>query len=321
MIVLDVLDQRGASVARSRLSTLPATIGRGYDCDVVLDDPYVCARHLRIDEGPNGELYAEDLGSVNGISLVGMDVRVPRVPLTGDVKLRAGRTVLRVRDGALAVPPALPESVDAHGFSTRLEPSQLSALACLLALVLFAFQAYAESYERPSLARSTGTALGVLLALAVWAGVWAVVGRAMTHRFHFLRHLALAALASVAALLVNQLAEWLGFLAPASGAGAVVGVTGMIAIAVVLVGAQLGVSSSIPGPQRYGWSAGVAVGLCALLAVMSYADSDKFSTALDDPGSLKPYGVSWVRGEPASEFATHARTLQQKVDSLARDRD
>lgn len=321
LILVEVLDQRGASTARARLTQFPATIGRALDCDVVVEDPYVCPLHLRVVEGADGEIRIEDAGSVNGVCLVGMDVRIPYVPLGADTRVRAGRTVLRFRDAGAPVAPAIAERADPHGFVAGLGVTQRSLAACALTLLLFGVVAYSHEYERPSMASAFGTALGALVGLAAWAAIWSLVGRAVSHRFHFLRHLALASVAAAAAVLVTQGGQWLEFVAPASPASAVLFVVGYLSIGTAVVTAHLAVASDMARQRRFAWAAGVTVGVAALFAVMGHADHDKFTNSLDDPGNLKSYGAGWVRAEPASEFVTHVGELQQKVDSLARSRE
>jgi hypothetical protein len=321
MIVVEVLDQRGAPSARARLTQFPATIGRALDCDVSLDDPYVCPVHFRVVEGPEGELRAEDAGSVNGICLVGMDVRIPHVPLGVDTRVRAGRTTLRFRDATAPVAPAIAERADPHGFTAGLGMTQVSLGACAMALVAFVVVSYTHEYERPSVASAVGSSVAALVGLGAWAAVWAFVGRAVSHRFQFLRHLALASIAATAAILVGQAGQWLEFVAPASAASAFVYAVGFLGIVTATIAAHLGVAAGMPAGRRFGWAAGVTVGAAALVGLMTYADHDKFTNALDDPGTLKSYGAGWVRAEPAAEFATHVSDLQRKVDSLARARD
>ena len=59
-----------------------ASIGRGYDNDVILDDPYVARRHLRYSRDEAGQLVAEDLGSINGTFLDGSTSRALRASLS-----------------------------------------------------------------------------------------------------------------------------------------------------------------------------------------------------------------------------------------------
>jgi pSer/pThr/pTyr-binding forkhead associated (FHA) protein len=46
-------------------------IGRGPDCDILLDDPSISRRHCRLDFEPTGEIKVHDLGSGNGTRING----------------------------------------------------------------------------------------------------------------------------------------------------------------------------------------------------------------------------------------------------------
>jgi predicted component of type VI protein secretion system len=70
-------------------------------CDRVIDDPSVSRRHLRIGMA-EGKPYVEDLNSLNGTLLDGVEVpQFEPVPLTAGQELKLGRVVLEVaRSGA-----------------------------------------------------------------------------------------------------------------------------------------------------------------------------------------------------------------------------
>jgi DNA-binding NtrC family response regulator len=66
-------------------------VGKGAGCDVVLDDPFVSSRHLRV-EARAGRWHVADLGSTNGTLLGGARVERAELPLgvtlsAGDVEL------------------------------------------------------------------------------------------------------------------------------------------------------------------------------------------------------------------------------------------
>ncbi|PKQ30542.1 MAG: hypothetical protein CVT62_13080 [Actinobacteria bacterium HGW-Actinobacteria-2] len=69
-------------------------IGRGADCQLILDDDYVSTHHARISLGSDGYLV-EDLGSTNGTMLNNEPLRVPSAFTPGD-SLRIGRTLMSV---------------------------------------------------------------------------------------------------------------------------------------------------------------------------------------------------------------------------------
>ena len=63
MIWVEILSRHRDIAARFRIAAPEARIGRGYDNDVIIDDPYVAAQHLRVFRDEAGQLVAEDLGS------------------------------------------------------------------------------------------------------------------------------------------------------------------------------------------------------------------------------------------------------------------
>src|SRR3989344_3072033 len=51
--LIEAFDRHGALLARAPITRWPVTVGRALDCDLVLDDPFVAPRHLRIDRAVN----------------------------------------------------------------------------------------------------------------------------------------------------------------------------------------------------------------------------------------------------------------------------
>lgn len=90
---------------RRDLPDSPFVMGRGTDCDLVLDDPAVSRRHLRL-FAVGRMRFAQDLGSGNGTMVGGR--RTDRFPLGGGVEFALGGTVIRIEQDATpaAVAPA-----------------------------------------------------------------------------------------------------------------------------------------------------------------------------------------------------------------------
>ena len=78
----------------AELAAGPIMIGRGSDCQLILDDDYVSTRHARVVTGDSG-IYIEDLGSTNGSYVNGMRITAPTTITLQDT-VRIGKTVLKL---------------------------------------------------------------------------------------------------------------------------------------------------------------------------------------------------------------------------------
>ena len=69
-------------------------IGRGADCQLILEDDYVSTRHARVVNGSEG-VYAEDLGSTNGTYVNNQRITAPTTIGLADT-VRIGKTILNL---------------------------------------------------------------------------------------------------------------------------------------------------------------------------------------------------------------------------------
>ncbi|MFB6491186.1 MAG: FHA domain-containing protein [Thermoproteus sp. AZ2] len=71
------------------------TIGRALDNDVVVPDPTVSRRHLRVSALDDG-IYIEDLGSTNGTYLLPSGEKISSAKAGPEVAVKIGATTLRL---------------------------------------------------------------------------------------------------------------------------------------------------------------------------------------------------------------------------------
>ncbi|MDX5571803.1 FHA domain-containing protein [Streptomyces sp. ID01-9D] len=88
-------------------------IGRSADADVPLDDPDVSRLHCTVTVTDDGRVSVADLGSTNGTSLDGVEVRERPVRLVPGALLRLGESALRLTAGSR--PATLPTAPDGEG--------------------------------------------------------------------------------------------------------------------------------------------------------------------------------------------------------------
>jgi len=214
-IIIELLDRNGVVVTRQRCNDLPVRLGRGYDNEVIVDDPFVAPTHLRIERRDDGVLVALDTGSRNGIHAVSsgrwsllqrVTKPLPEIVLTPDTRVRAGHSTFRVRPIGHAVAP---ERIDKTSHAWEGVRPAIVALGLLCVLALFnAWSADTSTQDNFVYQTNIATVVGTML---VWAGAWALLNRLFGGRARFGRHLLIGTLLIVASLAASFAAELVAY--------------------------------------------------------------------------------------------------------------
>jgi type III secretion system (T3SS) inner membrane Yop/YscD-like protein len=204
VIWVEILSRQLGVIARHRCTAPEIRIGRGYDNDIVLDDPSVAAAHLRIARNADGVLMAEDLGSANGLYAGHAKERVQRVAIDAEQPLRIGNTLLRVREASYQVAPAKVERTPHVAISTVAAIGVVTLLLQLLILWL-------NETTEPRFASYLPTLLGVPAVALVWTASWALLCRIFSGQARFIRNLFIAFSVFLAYTLVTSAAALVAF--------------------------------------------------------------------------------------------------------------
>ncbi|WP_462388221.1 FHA domain-containing protein [Acidovorax sp. Q11] len=207
--LIEAHDRHGALLARAPITRWPVTVGRALDCDLVLDDPFVAPRHLRIDRtvDEHRTVQVDVLETRNGARLQRKrHAQGERFDWPGGTPIDLGHThiTLRLADAPIANEQALPE------FPWR----TVGTTAALVVLVGAAAMAssWLESRDSSQYLKSLPSVLlMLLLVLSAWSGLWAVANKMFAGRLQFWRHVRIACtvyLASEALRLAANLAAF-----------------------------------------------------------------------------------------------------------------
>jgi hypothetical protein len=308
---IEVLSRNGEVAARERIESQEASIGRAFDNDVVIDDPHVAPHHLRIFRGEDGELVAEDLGTLNGLYPEHGAARVPRLPLAKEPGIRIGRTTLRVHDAAHAVP--------AEKLLTppRAHARWAAGLAVTLFVMLLAMS-WLNLTTEPSANHILLPLLGLVTAIALWTSLWAVLSRVFFGQARFALQLRIAVTACIALVLWDQLTESLSY----SLAWRDIVEYGGLGAWAVLAAACWGHLHAI-GPKHMRAALGLVVALIAAGALLQYvgkSETRKLMGQRATLGDLRPPAFRMLPLASADDFFKKAEGAKQKVD-LARVKD
>jgi len=308
---IEVLSRHGDVGARERVESDQATIGRAFDNDVVVDDPHVAPHHLRVYRGEDGELVAEDLGTLNGLYREHGRERLPKLNLAKEPGIRIGRTILRVHDGLHAVAPEkllTPPAAHARW-------ALVLGLGLLFALLLLEWLSLTSE---PSPNAILLPLLGLATVLAVWTAIWALISRIFFGQARFSLQLRIALTASLALVVWDQLAESLSFsfawrsMAEYAGLGA-------WAILAATCWAHL----RTMGPRHMRAAMGLVVALLAAGAALQYLGKSETQKVIGQRatlGDLRPPSFRLVPLASADDFFRKAATAKTKVDE-ARTKD
>ncbi len=313
--LIEAHDRHGALLARAPITHWPVTVGRALDCDLVLDDPFVAPRHLRIDrtvDEPRTE-QVQVLETRNGARLQRKrHAQGERFDWPGATPIDLGHThiTLRLADAPIAEEQALPE------FPWR----TVGTTAALVVLVGAAAMAssWLESRDSSQYLKSLPSVLlMLLLVVSAWSGLWAVANKMFAGRLQFWRHVRIACtvyLASEGLRLVAHLAAFSFSLEALSQFASVLGV-------LVLAWALYAHLATVLPRRRVGlaWTvaAVVALGVPAWLGAQ-WLNRMRLTNEMY-MSSLFPPSLRVAPAAPVDQLLQDAEALRAKLDRRLKD--
>lgn len=187
---IELLTRDKSLKARHRFAQLPITIGRGYDNDLILDDPYIAPHHAVIEMTASGVVHMRDLNSENGI--VSQGKRQYTLPID-ERAIRLGHTNIRIRHAGSAVAKTLTDKAS-HAWE-----GWPPAITGLLMLAASAFgSAWLSASEKFSPLSAISIISMLVMMAIIWSGGWALATRLVSGgSSRFGRHLFIAASAAI----------------------------------------------------------------------------------------------------------------------------
>ena len=181
-VFIEQLTPDGEVLHRTKVTHLPARIGRAYDNEVILDDPHTAAHHAQVELNQLDELIISDLGSYNGLALGKNRERF--FVVDGEHIYRLGHTHLRIRTADYPVAEEVTDSTNHHweGWLPALTGLLLLLMTGLLSTWLADLNQGTLSKYLLELVSVFGFAIG-------WSGVWALFSRLFNGHARFGRHL------------------------------------------------------------------------------------------------------------------------------------
>lgn len=209
-IIVEVVGRSGTVLERQRFNRLPISLGRSYQNDVILLDPFVDAFHGQVAEADDGQLMLQDLGSRNGTSYGGVLLSEAQALMTAGEQVALGKSHLRIFPANVEVVEALPLS-SMEAIFHRLSHFWVLMLALILLTGQWLFERYVGHLGEFKLLNHLSDVLGLFGLVFVYGGAWALVGRVVRHDARLFGHCVIAVIAVIVWRGLELLLQWGAF--------------------------------------------------------------------------------------------------------------
>lgn len=310
---VEVLDRHRDVVARHPVYRSPARIGRGYDADVILDDPYVASGHVTLEPIGGGRFRLTDLDTQNGIIVEETKGRVAEVG--PDDLVRLGHTQIRIRARGHAVAQERP--VRTIELYRRPLPFFVAAS---VAVGLVIWSGWIMTTEERETYWMLFAVVGLIVVAGTWIAAWSFQSHAIGRRPNFFAH-GFIAFAGIVALGASEaLFEYLSFALDAGWLAYAAGIASAVIFAYMVYRHLLLNSRARRRSLAYA-SAGVSFAVTCVFAALSlagdlaYEGKQRYNDVIKTPAVLLRPGIT------AEAFLIDARSLKGKVDAMRNPED
>jgi pSer/pThr/pTyr-binding forkhead associated (FHA) protein len=306
---IEVLARNDDVKERHSLPTLPIRIGRAYDNDLILDDPYSAPHHALILANEQGELIVRDVASKNGI--ICQNQRHQELTLDGSRVFRLGHSKLRVRTANFQVAEELADSTN-HNWEGW--PPALLGLSLIASFVLCRGWLLNDGENGLIVyLMALGSALGIA---GLWAGGWAFINKMFDNHHRLGRHVFIAACGYATIEIVNLLGNILGY---AFSLSIFTSYDSLLEIAIITITLYFHLSTVQPHYPRRIQS--ICLGLLVLFTGYNLMNNYQHTGILADElymSQLLPPAMRLAPTDSLDTFFNNAKTLKEKVDQASR---
>ena len=301
-LVIELSPLPGSSARRYvTVQDFPFLIGRGFDCGLIIDDPYIAPAHLRIDWAAETGWTVHDLGGRNGLFINQADHSGHSVDIKSGDEILIGRTHMRLLAPEHAVAQALPLPRASETLSVFSKPGN-ALIYFFITVVAIATWVWLEVWSDDPGLTITIASISVMLAIIVWSALWAMAGRVIRHRAEFYGHVAVASTYVLASAAGYYLQSYVDFLANGGLAAQLTGYAINFGLIGLLIFTALGLASEFSANKRrltaFLFAGGLVLGNFAVTAI----EARSFHLEPDFPWTLEPYFSSFAPAQTPAEF-------------------
>ena len=313
LIIAEVLDKSGKVQERHKLAHFPATLGRAYDCDLILNDEFVSPHHARLSIDENNILSLTDLGSENSTYCLPQMQALSTRELGEETLIRLGHSIVRLRRADFALAPTRIDTLTHRRLAHFFSSAAVLWIGGLLLLSLLGLNSFQSSAQAKTLGQLLLENIEIVALVPLWAGIWALLSRIFVHHAAYVSHALIACLGVMAYLCINTVVEYyaFGFSALLTADILLHGLLGLLIFAVLYGHLRF---TTLFAPRRIGLIAlTVAVSIVGLSSFTAYVKSLEYSDTLPYPPELKPPQFQIKQAKTLTEFMRAAEKIPTQL--------
>ena len=313
-LIIEILDRFGKVKERHHISEFPCKIGRGYNNQIIIDDPYISPSHLSINT-LSDSLIVTDTNSENGVFSLHPFKKQQSITIDDDSRIRIGHTDIRFRFTNHPVKEALQERTRPSKISMLLTSSFILPIVWIIFTLVLMFNNYIEDTGLVTVQSLLSDVFPLLIVLALWARGWSIVSKIVTHRFYFSYHAIWASCLTIISIFANNLVNYLEFSFSVSGSANVINfIIGIIITSILLYG-HLRYSTTFSDQKSRASAIITSILLLGLVEFLSFLHVPEFSNEPEYSGIIKPAQYIFVPQQTLDEFFANTQSLKLEIDN------
>ncbi len=285
-------------------SDFPVRIGRAFNNDVIVSDPYVSPHHLCIDR-EDGAYTVADTGSENGFAINGEPKSGEKAMLRSGDKLLLGETEIFIYTPDHPVADTLPlrREHQLFGWITVTRNVWTSFLVALILTYEWAWLTiFTPDGEGLALTTTTATAAGIII---FWAAAWSVAGRlTRRHKANFQNHVALVSLCMIVSRVAWYVGSYINFLTNDNWLSQCITYGFNSVLLGFLLFGSLTLASKMQHKRKIAVAALLSLGFSASAFLFNTLSTQKFNPQPVYSASLEPYLDNLAPTQTVGAFMT-----------------
>lgn len=282
-------------------------VGRAYNNDVILADPYVCPLHMEF-QWQDGHWKVVDRSEKNGTFEAKSGKPIDHSEVHFGDEFLLGKTKLKF----LSVDSPIEPTWVMHRISGAIKWVSNSPGVMLLMVGFLGYliwQAYIGSAFEFQLEQVLTKQLTIVFLPLVWAALWGLLGRVLHHDSRIFAHAAVSYLAVLMLFLKDEVIAWVGYILSSNWimTAASLALTGGI-VAWVLSKNML-FATEVNKNKRWLIAGFGACCLVMVLFLSAYSSLKQFHSAPVYNYALMPPVLNWRRGVTETQFLTDSRSI------------